>query len=120
MKSFIKAQVQSCLVCQQSKPERVKYPGLLQPLSVPQGAWKLVSMDFIEGLPTSGHFNSIIVFVDTFTKYARFVPIRHPYTTDQIADVFIDNVYKLDSMPQGLVSDRGLDFYLPSWCYFLQ
>jgi hypothetical protein len=61
--------------CQQAKPERVKYPGLLQPLQVPTGAWQTVTMDFIEGLPTFGSANSILVFVDPFTKYAHFVPL---------------------------------------------
>jgi hypothetical protein len=77
MRQFIKEFVQSCVVCQQAKAERVPYPGLLQPLKVPQGVWQTVTMDFIEGLPQSGSHNSIIVFVDAFTKYAHFVPLRH-------------------------------------------
>jgi hypothetical protein len=39
MKAHIKTFVQTCLICQQSKPERVKLPGLLQPLPTPEGAW---------------------------------------------------------------------------------
>jgi hypothetical protein len=31
----------------------VKYPGLLQPLPVPEFAWQVVGLDFIEGLPKS-------------------------------------------------------------------
>ncbi|KAK1627026.1 hypothetical protein QYE76_001341 [Lolium multiflorum] len=52
-----------------AKAERVPYPGLLQPLKVPQGVWQTVTMDFIEGLPQSGSHNSILVFVDAFTKF---------------------------------------------------
>lgn len=51
MKAQIKTFVAQCMVCQQAKPERVKYPGLLLPLPVPAHAWHTVSMDFIEGLP---------------------------------------------------------------------
>lgn len=54
MKMQIKNFVQTCMICQQAKPERVKYPGLLEPLPTPDGAWKMVTMDFIEGLPQSG------------------------------------------------------------------
>ncbi|RLM74197.1 hypothetical protein C2845_PM15G12530 [Panicum miliaceum] len=39
MKQMVKRMVASCAVCQQAKPERVKYPGLLQPLAVPTQAW---------------------------------------------------------------------------------
>jgi len=32
--------VNECDVCKQDKLERVAYPGLLQPLETPGGAWK--------------------------------------------------------------------------------
>jgi hypothetical protein len=115
MRSFIKEQVQTCITCQQAKPERVRYPGLLQPLPVPNGAWQIVSMDFIEGLPQSGSFNSIIVFVDLFTKYAHFVPLRHPFSAPEIAEVFLDTVFKLHGMPAQLVSDRDKIFTSRFW-----
>lgn len=43
MKMQVKSFVQSCLVCQQAKPERIKYPGLLQPLPTPDEAWETVT-----------------------------------------------------------------------------
>jgi hypothetical protein len=52
---------------------------MLSPLSVPEEAWQMVSMDFIEGLPTSGNANCIMVVVDKLSKFAHFVPLRHPY-----------------------------------------
>lgn len=66
MKKMIKQFVAQCTICQQAKPERVKYPGFLQPLHVPKYAWQVPSLDFIEGLPTSEHFNCILVVVDKF------------------------------------------------------
>ncbi|KAK1618500.1 hypothetical protein QYE76_024017 [Lolium multiflorum] len=53
MKKEIKDYVSTCEVCQQAKPERVKYPGLLEPLPTPKKAWRDFSMDFIEGIPKS-------------------------------------------------------------------
>ncbi|WVZ85511.1 hypothetical protein U9M48_032433 [Paspalum notatum var. saurae] len=114
-KARIKIFVAQCQVCQQAKPERVKYPGLLQPLPVPDYAWQVITMDFIEGLPTSGHCNAILVVVDKFSKYAHFIPLSHPFTTLQVAVLFMDNIYKLHGLPQAIVSDRDRIFTSSLW-----
>jgi hypothetical protein len=79
---------------------------LLQPLPVPDGAWQIVSMNFVEGLPTSGHANCILVVVDKFTKYDHFIPLHHPFIAVAVANVFLDQVYKLHDMPLSIVNDR--------------
>lgn len=48
MKAAIRAFVQACSVCQQSKHDPSKAPGLLQYLLVQDSAWQVISMDFIE------------------------------------------------------------------------
>jgi hypothetical protein len=93
------------MVCQQAKPERVKYPGLLEPLPTPSAAWQMVTMDFLEGLPTSGHANSIMVVVDKFTRFAHFIPLRHPFTAAKVAAAYLNNIFKLHGMPQVMISD---------------
>jgi hypothetical protein len=106
MKSNILQWVQTCRVCQQAKPDRAKYPGLLQPLLVPDTAWSVISMDFMEGLPTLGSANSILVVIDKFSKFSHFIPLKHPFTTATVAKLFLDNIYRLHGMPQAIVSDR--------------
>ena len=39
-----------CLICQKVKAERVKIPGKLQPLDIPQMKWECISMNFSIGL----------------------------------------------------------------------
>jgi hypothetical protein len=95
--------VKSCTICQQSKPDRAKYPGLLQPLPVPDSAWQVISLDFIEGLPKSGRYNCILVVVDKFSRYAHFIPLAHPFTAETVALAFMDNIFKLHSMPEQIV-----------------
>lgn len=57
MKTSVLQYVQQCQICEQAKPDRSRYPGLLQPLPIPEQCWHTVSMDFIEGLPRSGSAN---------------------------------------------------------------
>jgi hypothetical protein len=115
LKSMVKEFVAHCTVCQQAKHERVKYPGLLQPLPVPKFAWQMVSLDFIEGLSRSHNFDCILVVVDKFSKYAHFIPIKHPYTALQVAMVYMDNVFKLHGFPEALISDRDRVFTSNVW-----
>lgn len=46
-------------------------PGLLEPITVPDGAWKTVSMDFLTGLPKAEGKEGILVIIDKFTKYGH-------------------------------------------------
>jgi len=89
LKSSVHQFVSSCLTCQQAKPDRARYPGLLQPLHVPSMAWQSISMDFVEGLPSSGGKNCILVVVDRFSRYAHFLPLAHPYTALSVAKLFL-------------------------------
>jgi hypothetical protein len=105
MKIAIHNYLQPYLVCQQAKPDMSKSPGLLQPLPIPDESWQIITMDFIKGLPLPSTTNCILVIVDKFTKFAHFLPIKHPYTDASIAKIFLDQVYKLHGMPQSIVSD---------------
>lgn len=115
MKTDVDSFVNQCRVCQQAKHENIQPAGLLQPLPIPEGAWQDITMDFIEGLPTSEGYNTILVVVDRYTKYAHFLPIKHPFTAASIARVILDNVVKLHGFPKSIVSDRDRIFTSTSW-----
>lgn len=115
MKAAVTQFVHSCVVCQQAKADRTKLPGKLQPLPVPDSAWQIISLDFVEGLPKFGHANCILVVVDSFTKYAHFIPLHHPYTAASVAKLFLDHVYKYHDMPLSIVSDRDRVFNSKFW-----
>ena len=66
----------------------------------------MVSMDFIDGLPPSGHANCIMVVVDKLNKFAHFIPLHHPYTSQRVAQAFLDNIFKLHGFPTHIISDR--------------
>ena len=72
-------------------------------------------MDFVEGLPLSNNFNAIMVVVDRFTKYAHFIPLKHPFSAAQIAKVVLDNIVKLHGLPTTIVTDRDKIFVSTFW-----
>lgn len=42
-------------------------------------------MDFVEGLPRSDGKTILFVVVDRLTIFAHFIPLGHPYSTNQVA-----------------------------------
>lgn len=115
LKQAVKDFVTQCTTCQQAKTERVAYPGLLAPLPIPEGAWKVITMDFVEGLPRSKSYNCILVVVNKFSKYAHFLPLSHPFSALQVAKLFMNNIFKLHGLPQAIVSDRDKIFTSNLW-----
>jgi len=72
-------------------------------------------MDFVEGLPKSWGKSTIVVVVDRLTKFARSIPLSHPYTIKSIAAAFIENIYKLYGLARVIVSDRDNVFTSEFW-----
>ena len=102
-------------MCQCNKGETVKSPGTLQLLPIPPAIWKDISMDFISGLPKSGNKSVIMVVVDRLSKYAHFCALQHPFTTSTVAQIFMDQVFKLHGMPHYIVYDRDPTFTNNFW-----
>lgn len=107
--------VKECDVCQRNKSEHVPSPGLLQPISIPEKAWEVISMDFIEGLPKSVGKDSILVVVDKLTKYCHLIPLTHPFSAHKVAQEVLNQVVKLHGMPVAIISDRDPIFITSFW-----
>ena len=82
---------------------------------MPTATWDVISMDFIEGLPLFGLSNAILMVVDKYSKYAHFVPLRHPFMAAFVAKLFMDHVYKLHNLPSAIIFDCDRIFTSKFW-----
>jgi hypothetical protein len=67
-------------------------------------------MDFIEELPTSGEYNSILVIVDRSSKQGIFIPCSTKITSLELARLFLIHVFSKHGVPSHVTSDRGSEF----------
>ena len=115
LKRDVREMVRSYLVCQRFKYDTAVLLGLMQPLPIPNKIWTDISIDFLEGLPLAKGKSSILVVVDRLSKYAHFITLTHPYTVVSIAQVFLENIYKLHGLPSSIVLDRDKVFISKFW-----
>ena len=67
-------------------------------------------MDFIEQLPPSSGYTSILVVVDRLSKQAIFIPTYDTITSAQLAHLFVLHVFSKHGVPLHVTSDRGSEF----------
>lgn len=115
LNAFIKEYVTTCQSCQRNKTRRHKPYGKLQPLPIPETPWKSISMDFIDQLPKSAGFDSILVVIDRRTKMGIFEPCKTNITAPELAKLFIRAVVSKHGLPDFVVSDRGNKFVSKFW-----
>jgi transposase InsO family protein len=121
MKDKITSYVKKCADCQRNKHSTHAPYGEMQPMELPTEPWTDISMDFVTGLPQSEdpatglYYDSILVIVDRFTKYALMVPFRRDYTAAQLAHVLKDRLIRDHGIPKTIISDRDKLFTSNYW-----
>lgn len=58
--------------------------------------------------------------MDRLSKYAHFVALSHPYTASDIAQLFLEHIFKLHGMPATITSDRDPIFISNMWTEFFK
>ena len=103
--------VARCLDYQQVKVE-CKHPnGLLQPISIPEWKWQVISIEFIIGQPrTLKKYDSIMVVVDRLSKVAHFIAVKSTNSASQVAQIFIREIVRLHGVPKKIISNRDAKF----------
>jgi transposase InsO family protein len=112
----VKQYVNTCPSCQRNKPSSQPPLGHLQPLPIPDYPWQWITMDFITQLPvTSTGHDALFVVVDRLTKVITCIPTTTNVTAQQVADLFIQHVFRLHGLPSIIVSDRDPKFTSDFW-----
>jgi len=99
-----------CATCQAMKNNThlIKAPN--QPIITPTKPWNVVTLDFIMDLPKINGFNSINVVVDKFSKAIIITPCRKDIMAEEMATLFLNNIWKRFGLPDRIIPDRGPQF----------
>nr|GEX25864.1 RNA-directed DNA polymerase [Tanacetum cinerariifolium] len=107
--------IERCKICHITKTHGTNME-LYTPLSIPEGPWEDVSLDFVLGLPrTQRNKDSMMVVVDRFSKMARFVPCSKTFDASQVARLYFAEIVKLHGIPKTLTLDEDVKFVSHFW-----
>jgi len=79
--------------------------GELHPLEISQGPWQEISIDIIGPLPRSNGMDAIMVIVDRFMKMIQLKAMTTSISSEKIAKIYRDNIWKLHGVPRKILSD---------------
>ena len=79
-------------------------------MEIPQGPWQEISIDIIGPLPKSNRMDVIVVIVDQFTKIVRLKATTMNVSSEGIAKIYRDDIWKLHGILRKILSDRGPQF----------
>ena len=79
-------------------------------MKIPQGPWQEISINIIGPLPKSNGKDAIVVIVDIFTKIIRLKVTITNISSEEIAKIYWDEIWKLYGVLKKILSDRGPQF----------
>src|SRR3979490_2252893 len=110
LRSSVKSYIKSCTTCMHFKSQRHRPYGLLKQLPIPKHLWNSISMDFIENLPPSSSYDTILIIIDRLTKQSIFIPTFDTITAPILANLFVLHVFSKHGVPSHVTSDQGSEF----------
>jgi hypothetical protein len=115
MEKDAKEYVQSCPKCQAANPKTHKPYGKLQSPHIPKLPYDRISMDFIGPLPSSEGASAILVVIDSLTKHATIIPVKHTINELETAKILTEQVFLKQGMPLEVLSDRDARWRESFW-----
>ncbi|CAF1573552.1 unnamed protein product [Didymodactylos carnosus] len=110
MKSSIEKYIKSCSKCQQFNISRQKKPGLLHPITSPDGPFQMIAIDYVGPLPRTPSENRYVFpITDMFTRWVTAVAL--PSCTVQVtAEALFKHYICRYGVPVSILSDNGTHF----------
>jgi hypothetical protein len=117
MHTDIENHVRTCPACQVSKHRNWKPQGHTNDLKPATSPWEVVHVDFAGPFKSvsPGGYNRIVIFTCAFTKLAVFVKCRTTLTSEALADLYIQNIWKVYGRVGKLVSDNEPILCADAW-----
>ena len=114
--------IRSCATCMRAKASNRGEMGALRPQECPAGPMQSVTMDFIAGMPAAvlpewpgRAITQALVMVCRFTKKGFILPMPGNATTQEVAKVVYEKVFREHGWPLELISDRDVKFTSAFW-----
>ena len=98
----------------------------MQPLPAPSKTWQIITMDFIVKLPLSEKlliktkYNSMLIIVDKFIKYAYFLLYKKNSNAEKIAYIFLRIIVSNYGFLKNIVTDKNKFFILKFWKFLME
>ena len=88
----------------------MKKAGELHLLEILQGPWQEISIDIVGPLLKLNGKDTIVVIVNRFTKIIWLKATTTNISSEEIAKIYQDEIWKLHGVPRKILSDRGPQF----------
>ena len=112
--------VKQCLECATLKDKPHAPYGLSQISFTPKKPWTHINVDFITDLPPSAGYTIIMSTVDQFSKMTHFIPVQQLPSAEDVANLFMKEIFRLHGLPVAITSDRGSQFTSRFWKKLLE
>ncbi len=81
-------------------------------MKIPEEPWKEISINIIRLLPKLNGKNTIIVIVDQFTKMIHLKATITNISSEEIAKIYQNKIWKLHGVPRAILSDKRASVHI--------
>jgi hypothetical protein len=102
--------IQSCLPCQQHNINRLKKPGQLYPIPIPEGPFQLIGIDYcgpFKRTPSGNRY--VLCITDYFTRWVTAVALPDCSAQTTAQTLFEEYICRY-GVPKSILSDQGTHF----------